>query len=124
MAWYLRKQNLVVLITADPKHISLATAAQAMAVTKHTIIQIGITAGMKLSLDTDNHATRNMISKPFRTTMSQFNGLLHRRLKDIIAHGRLTITHVAAAMQKVDKFTKTLKSVIFETQCKMLAVQD
>lgn len=124
IAWHSRNQNFLALSTASDEYITLAASTQAILPSKRMLVQTGITPDAMVSLHKYNQAATDMMPKQFGTKMRKLIDLRCRFLQDSTAQERLSMQHVPAAKEKADKFTKTLRRVILNTQFQLIGVDD
>lgn len=121
-AWASRKQSLVALSTAEAEYVALASALGMITTVKRMVTAAGIMPQAMVTVKTDNTATCDMIAKPHGTKRRKFIDLRHHYIQQTLQRQQVQVTHVPAAGQKADMFTKALPRVQFQRQCTLIGL--
>ena len=107
MSWISKKQNSIVLSTAEAKYVAAGACCAQLLWMRQTLSDFGCEY-KKIPLLSDNESAIKLANNPVQHSRTKNIDIRHHFLRDREAKGDITLSNVSTDKQQADIFTKPL----------------
>ena len=116
VSWMSKKQNSILLSTAEAEYIAIGSCCTKLLWMQKFLHNYGI-CQEHLTIYCDNTSAINISKNLVQHFRTKHIEIRHHFIREFVENGTLTLKFIHADDQKVDLFTKLLKSKCFEFLC-------
>ena len=118
VCWFSRTQKCVTLSTTEAEYVAMAeTMKEVLFLQQVWCFMLPGVGTPCVPVFEDNEGAVQLAQNPVTNSNSKHIDVLHHFLRELVAKGTISITHVRSAWQHADFLTKPLSAEAFQFHC-------